>query len=1172
MTRPVAVNPAAIARALPPAPTGGNGGFGDTPFTGANIQSPLIASYDQWSYGRTSGTGLPRNPNTFLAGSFGPLMPMQPIAIDQPNPDTGRPDVRRFQYPVSWNIPHGVPGDDGLKLASFVNLRAIGDTYSVARACIQLRKNELIGQGWDIVPTKAAEKAMRGDRAARKEFEDRRAKLMRFFRRPDTNYFAFRDWFSVLLDDVLVIDALSIYMWPSRRPGKGVMGSNLGELAAVDGSTIRPLVDVHGAIPKAPQPGYQQYLFGVPRTDLMTAVSGEDVADMGDAMTQQYRGDQLIYRPQNPRDWTVYGFAPIEQALVPILSGIQRQQWQLDAYSERSIPGLFVSCGDPNATPNQIRELQDALNAMAGDPAWQHKIIVLPANSKIDPQRPIELAGTFDEIIMTQTCMAFSVMPMELGISPRSSTSGHSGGAANQMGKMSSDTQERKANRPMLEWFSDIFNHVIRDVCRQHDMQWWWEGLEEDEDERTKTDIQTAKVAIGLMSIDEARTENGDQPWGLPTTSDPVLITPTGAVPFGSIDPQTGQPEGLTPKLTAAPPPPGTFGGPGQQPPSGGGGGTPAKPTKPKPKPKPAGPGGGQSAATPAHAAGQQQTANKPAAKPAAAATAAKPAAEKTVNTFAALRELDLIRRRINKGRTLDGWVPEHIPTDLFSVLVDNPVPGSVDTARTVVKTIAHRQRRDQATADAQRHIVDGLRDLAAGLAAGTVSTATFVDRAVGVLHHGIREGLAAGADHAHGTTVVKAADPQPIADSRYQLYAGQAVQAYEVGYGLVTLGSADDPDNIAVLWHPRDGACDLCEARAGVEYTVGTLPGWPGEGSFGEQCSGGPRCRCSLEYRRIDPDTVPPKPTSAPTPLQQQTAANVTAVRRALAGDDPDAALDDVWTEVAGQRAETQRPYLTGLLQDLQSAMTGTSAPVPVAAAAAEVTLPAAVAASTALAISAQRDSQTEAAQVTKGAKKRARKVYDYLARHYPADTLDWVKAAEWRGPVDVPLTDVSMARRPGGARDMDKVQSIAESIEAGETLDPVVLVETPGGPPYKVADGFHRTLALDRVGRRTVSAWIGKVDQDTGPWAKEMHEEKLNKADEGAVGDYRARHLIRWYNEGADGQIPWGSGGDFEACRRVAAGHVPAHEIDGFCANRHHDALGIWPATHAAALRRKG
>ncbi len=1297
------------------------------------------------------------------------------------------------------SVPHGIiyvrrNGKAIWSGNSFNTLRTIGDTYSVARACIQLRKSELVGLGWDVVPTTSAEKAMRGDTAARKEFDQRRAKMMKFWRRPDSDYFAFRDWFSVLLEDVLVIDALSLYPWPSTRPGKGVLGSNLGELAAIDGSTIRPLVDVHGGRPKPPNVSHQQYLYGVPRVDMMSILGGIDVDDMTDAMEREYKGDQLIYRPLTPRDWTPYGFAPIEQALVPILSGIQRQQFQLDFFSQGTIPGLFVMNGDVNSTPQQNRELQDALNAMAGDPAWKHKIIVLPAGSRTEPQRPAELAGAFDEVIMTQVTMAFSVMPMELGISPKVSST-QSSGAAHQMAKASQSTMERKANRPMLEWFSDIFNHIIQHVCGQHDMQWWWEGLEEDEDEQTKTAIQKDKVSIGLMSIDEARIENGQQPWGLPTTSDPVLLTATGAIPFGSIDPNTGQPVGLESTPPAAP------GTPPEEPPVGGTGSVPAKPPT-TPKPGGGAPAGGKPAtvpptprATPAHAGATQgnATATASPAKPPATwkaasetsgaritrylgasarkgdsgqryrhgwipvegtieashnrlglpdndyetvlashrisgtdsevrlahladrsggevstlltagsrsqvggwrptaapqvgdreltvpmgdderkhlgralagalagrtsrvngtdlgdlAIAPEPgghvrltvipygedeepdflaeipetyedeegnvqrltgaerqqeadelraqylrpvpltavldpgqvnelrvhltppatAAEKAVAVHAALRELDLIRRRLNKGRTLDGWTPEHVPAEAFAMAR----AGNVDGARSVVKAIGHRQVRDAALAGPSTAVVDGLRALAVGLGDGTLSTAAFVDRAVVVLRGGIHAGLTLGMGHARTATIGKA-DPTGSFGGRYGLYAGQVNQAYEQGYGLATLGGADDPDNIVVAWHARPGACDLCDARDSQEFTVGTLPGWPGDGSFGKivdgevvgnglvLCLGGPACRCELEYRTVTPDEAAhiandaPAPTPQAQAAQQQIAANLAAVREAFASPDPQRATDAAVDRIADQLAAQQRPYLEGLLQDVLTA-TGqarTGQPVTVGFDARQSRTGTAghvdsdeddgghfwayvtatvIAAAVAAAIAHQVQSQQRAAPatnagqpqpVTKGASDptdpnpvEAEHVMSNLLANYPPKALGWVRGVRWIGPVEVPTDRVDTDDEATWAahHQPERVKHFAKALKDGDPVRPGVSVQEPGENRIKVIDGHHRYLAAVKAGQR-FRTYVGFVDSNGGPWDQthsfQYHEgaDPANKAAKLAKAAVNYRH----------------------------------------------------------------
>lgn len=912
--------------------TAGPGGFGGAPPSTMG-PSPLVASYGEWAGGRVYDTSrhmLPREWEAFLSGSFGPLAPMQPIAIDSPASDTEGPEPRRFTYPVSWNLPHGVPGDEGLKLAAFSQLRTIADSYSIARACIQTRIQEIVGLEWSIVPTAEAEKAMRGDKGARKDFDERRAKLEKFFRRPDPGkYHNFNSWLAALLEDIFVVDALSLYLQPSRTKGKGVLGSNLAALCLIAGDLVRPMLDTHGGIPQPPNVAFQIYQYGVPRVDLMTAIAGTDLADMAGTEVARYRGDQLLYLPYVARSWTPYGFPPIERALVPILSGIQRQQWQLAYYSEGSSPGIFLSAGDPNATPNQLRELQDAINAMAGDPAWKHKIIVLPQGSKIDPMRPTPLADQFDEMIATQVCMAFDVQPMELGLQPKASSSM---GSSNQMARQAESVNERKALKPLLTWLkASVFDFIIQEVCGQPDIQWMWEGLEKDEDEQTQVNLLVNEVGHGLRSIDEARIARGEQAWGLPITSVPVYFTGTGVTPIGSVDAETGH----------QPPPPAPPGAP--QLPPGPNGKQPPQPGGPKPAPsgpngKPAGGGQKPASDTPAHTGAQahESTAAKETDNSAQAQTSAKPkpkqaptAAEKSmavaeppIAAHAALRELDLIRRRLNKGRGLGDWTPEHIPADVFA---DLAADLDVEKARAAVKSLARRQRRTEATGHVEQRVKDGLHDLALGLGDGSVSTAGFVDHGVALLRNAIRDGLAAGVDHAQAdgpAVALKQAGIGPTfvnnMDGRFGLYAGQVPQAYEQGYGLATIGQADDPDNIAVRWNAKPGACTLCDGRNGTIFTVGTLPGWPGDGGFGKGaliCEGGPHCRCTLEYLHLPVPSTGPAPATSADPHLRSVVESMKSGDPATVG----AALD----VIANVKAEAQRPYLMGLLQDVLAAIT---------------------------------------------------------------------------------------------------------------------------------------------------------------------------------------------------------------------------------------------------------
>lgn len=665
--------------------------------------SPLSAQLDTGGpqggdWARTYGGFLPRPTEDFTQGAFGPFSPILPVPVDSPPPGADRAEPRRTQYEVGWNLPTGQPGTEGIKLADFSTLRTLADLYSVARACIQLRKAEIRGLEWEIMPTHDAAKAMRNSHSAAKDFGKRRAEATKFFRHPDPDYYSWNSWIDAVLEEIFVFDALSILIRPKwmKGRGKGVLGSDLDSLNLISGQTIRPLYDINGSYPRPPAPAYQQYLYGVPRTDLMSMITQRDIEESGlsGSELKQFRGDQLLYLPMVPRRWTPYGFPPIERALIPVMSGLQKQGYQLDFFREGTIPGLFVSPGgaNQNMTPNQIRELQDALNAIAGDPAWKHKIIVLPADSTVTPQKPVEIADQFDEIVMSQVCMAFDVQPMEIGIMPKVSTS-VSPGAAHQMSKATQDIQSRKATKPTLTFLADIMNGILHNVCHQEDMRFVFEGLTEEDDEETKTNLLVSQIGAGLRSIDEGREALNLQPWGLPETSDPGWATPNGWVPLVEATEarQTGFAEGSLLELPAGQPRatstiPGTTlpgaGKPTQSPPDSSSPSASANSTKPRVNPimsgRPAAmaSGSGNGAASPGHTAAAASGGKKP------AMTTTDGGKSKAVES-----ELQALARHVRKGRLISSWTPKHVSHRLLAEIAKVVVSTvDVDVAIGVVK------------------------------------------------------------------------------------------------------------------------------------------------------------------------------------------------------------------------------------------------------------------------------------------------------------------------------------------------------------------------------------------------------------------------------------------------------------------------------------------------------
>lgn len=60
--------------------------------------------------------------------------------------------------------------------------------------------------------------------------------------------------------------------------------------------------------------------------------------------------------------------------------------------------------------------------------------------------------------------------------------------------------------------------------------------------------------------------------------------------------------------------------------------------------------------------------------------------------------------------------------------------------------------------------------------------------------------------------------------------------------------------------------------------------------------------------------------------------------------------------------------------------------------------------------------------------------------------------------------------------------------------------------------------------------------------------------------------------HGKGAVEQIQWGVPGDFNRCRTALAEWIKPNYLSGYCANRHHDALGVWPGQEGGGHGNRG
>jgi len=81
--------------------------------------------------------------------------------------------------------------------------------------------------------------------------------------------------------------------------------------------------------------------------------------------------------------------------------------------------------------------------------------------------------------------------------------------------------------------------------------------------------------------------------------------------------------------------------------------------------------------------------------------------------------------------------------------------------------------------------------------------------------------------------------------------FANGVNPAYDNGT-LDALTDANGDDGVTITWMAEgDKPCDNCSALDGQSFSPDELPGFPGDGDFGQDtlCTGGPNCNCGLDY-----------------------------------------------------------------------------------------------------------------------------------------------------------------------------------------------------------------------------------------------------------------------------------------------------------------------------------
>lgn len=375
---------------------------------------------------------------------FGPAQPLQAIAPRE------AVEGRSRDFPVALNMSYTPKSNDAAR-STFEELRLLSDAYDILRLVIETRKDQIGRFRWAVTREDGS-------------IDDTAKRVSKYLQFPDGRT-PFHTWLRLLVEDVLVVDAPTVYV---NRSG------NVPRFEVIDGTTIKPLIDHTGRAPAAPQPAFQSILKGVPALD--------------------YTSDEIIYRPRNPRPHKGYGFSPVEQILATINIGLRRTAQQLEFFRSGSLPEALV--GTPETwNPDQIKFFQEVFDArMSGNLAARAGVTFIPGGTDIHQfKTDAILKNEFDEWIARIVCFAFSIPAAPFVREVNRATA-----------ETSADQAKEEGLAPLLLWAKSLMDEIIQKHLGMSGYVFAWD-MAAMEDPKKRIERVVALKNAGIVSVEKAQ-------------------------------------------------------------------------------------------------------------------------------------------------------------------------------------------------------------------------------------------------------------------------------------------------------------------------------------------------------------------------------------------------------------------------------------------------------------------------------------------------------------------------------------------------------------------------------------------------------------------------------------------------------------------------------------------
>ncbi len=365
---------------------------------------------------------------------------------------------------------------------TFQQMRALADSLDLVRVAIETRKDQVSKMPWSFRAKTARQTP--GARVAQSttstaSTSSRIDELTTFFQSPDREH-DFNEWLRMILEDLLVIDAVTLSPTVDDHGAVWAPGKEVRRFEVIDGATIKRVIDDMGRTPPPPEVAYQQVLKGVPAID--------------------FTADELVYRPRNLRAHKFYGYSAVEQIIITINIALRRQMYTLAYFTDGNVPEAI--CQTPEQwNTDSVREFQNWFDStLAGNLEQRRRIIFIPnagGQGAVQFTKEPPLSNDLDEWLARIVCWAFSLSPQAL---------------IRQMNRATAETAKEQADEegiaPLLNWIASLINSLVRKYFGYDDVEFAW-GERKDENKLEQAQINQIYVQSGILTVDEVRESLG---------------------------------------------------------------------------------------------------------------------------------------------------------------------------------------------------------------------------------------------------------------------------------------------------------------------------------------------------------------------------------------------------------------------------------------------------------------------------------------------------------------------------------------------------------------------------------------------------------------------------------------------------------------------------------------